>query len=322
MGTQPPAGKEARVIEPYQRPLVITHGNCRDGFCSKWIASLHFRRPEVQAACSAPVEYVDGFYGQEPPDVAGRDVYIIDFSYPRETMIAIANTCRRLVVLDHHKTAQAALEDFPHFDGVAIHFDMERSGAGMAWDHFMGKPRPWVVNYVEDRDLWRNALDDSEAVSAYISTMAFDFEVWDDEMRHGNIARAKVAGWHVVAKTRQYVAEVRKNAFLVDFEGYTVPLVNAPQYDISELLVGMMGEWQLDPLTTFQPQFVMGWWQCVDKRFQYSLRSRGDFDVSALAKRYGGGGHKNAAGFQCVKPLHLMDWDAARATVNWDRGWL
>ncbi|NIV11578.1 MAG: bifunctional oligoribonuclease/PAP phosphatase NrnA, partial [Aliifodinibius sp.] len=30
----------------------------------------------------------------------------------------------------------------------------------------------------------------------------------------------------------------------------------------------------------------------------YSLRSRGDFDVSALAERFGGGGHKNAAGFR------------------------
>jgi oligoribonuclease NrnB/cAMP/cGMP phosphodiesterase (DHH superfamily) len=29
----------------------------------------------------------------------------------------------------------------------------------------------------------------------------------------------------------------------------------------------------------------------------YSLRSRGDFDVSVIAKAFGGGGHKNAAGF-------------------------
>lgn len=33
--------------------------------------------------------------------------------------------------------------------------------------------------------------------------------------------------------------------------------------------------------------------------FQVSLRSVGDFDVSTIAKQYGGGGHKNAAGFRC-----------------------
>jgi len=28
------------------------------------------------------------------------------------------------------------------------------------------------------------------------------------------------------------------------------------------------------------------------------LRSKGDFDVAAIAQRYGGGGHRNAAGFR------------------------
>jgi len=292
------------VIDTYQRPLVITHGNCRDGFCSSWVASLHFRKPEVQAACTAPVEFFEGFYGQEPPDVAGRDVYIIDFSYPRDTMITIANTCRRLVVLDHHATAEAALENFPLIEGTAIHFDMSRSGAGMAWDHFMGTPRPWLVNYVEDRDLWRHTLPDSEAVSAFISTLTFDFQTWDQTMKGGTSEEAATIGGHIIAKTRQYVAEVNKNAFMVNFEGYEVPLVNAPQYDISELLVGLMERCEANGKPV---PFVMGWWQCNDRRFQYSLRSRGEFNVGALAKKHGGGGHKNAAGFQVTRPVHL-DW--------------
>lgn len=33
----------------------------------------------------------------------------------------------------------------------------------------------------------------------------------------------------------------------------------------------------------------------------FSLRSIGDFDVSAVAKLYGGGGHRNAAGFQAPR---------------------
>ena len=42
-----------------------------------------------------------------------------------------------------------------------------------------------------------------------------------------------------------------------------------------------------------------------DGRFQYSLRSRGDFDVSELAKKHGGGGHKGAAGFVVDELVHL-----------------
>jgi len=34
-----------------------------------------------------------------------------------------------------------------------------------------------------------------------------------------------------------------------------------------------------------------------DTRWRYELRSIGDFDVGFVAKKHGGGGHKNAAGF-------------------------
>jgi nanoRNase/pAp phosphatase (c-di-AMP/oligoRNAs hydrolase) len=88
-------------------------------------------------------------------------------------------------------------------------------------------------------------------------------------------------------KIRHYVTEVAKNARRVTFEGHNVPLVNAPQVDISEL-VGFLSAGET---------FAMGWWQRADGKFSYSLRSRGDFDVSELAKRHGGGGHRNAAGF-------------------------
>jgi len=33
----------------------------------------------------------------------------------------------------------------------------------------------------------------------------------------------------------------------------------------------------------------------------------GDFDVSEIAKQYGGGGHRNAAGFRTARPPLLID---------------
>ena len=44
----------------------------------------------------------------------------------------------------------------------------------------------------------------------------------------------------------------------------------------------------------------MSWFRHRDGNYIYSLRSRADsgIDVSAIAKKYGGGGHKNAAGFK------------------------
>lgn len=266
------------------RLLVLFHGACRDGFGAAWC--VWRRHPQS--------EFVPCFYGAEPPDVAGRDVVMIDFSYPRPVMERIAAECSTLLVLDHHQTAEAALKDFAAPNAHVV-FDMNRSGAGITWDHFFpGQPRPWIIDYVEDRDLWRHKLPNGPAVNAYLGTLRYDFEHWYQTSRMP-VEKAAELGEVVEDKIRHYVTEVAKNARRITFEGYDVPIVNAPQVDISELLSFLCnGE-----------TFAMGWWQRGDGVYQYSFRSRGDFDVSELAKKYGGGGHKNAAGFQSAVMLDL-----------------
>ena len=54
-----------------QKPLVLYHANCPDGFCCAWIARKKFG-PEL--------DLVPAQYGDDPPNVVGRDVYILDFS--------------------------------------------------------------------------------------------------------------------------------------------------------------------------------------------------------------------------------------------------
>lgn len=258
------------------RPLVIFHGACRDGFCAAWC--VWRRHPHG--------EFVAAQYGAPPPDVTGRDVVMVDFSYPLDVMERIATEATSLVVLDHHQTAEAALASFRR-PNAHVEVDMKRSGAGMTWDHyFQGQPRPWIVDYVEDRDLWRHRLPDGPAVNAFLGTLRYDFEAWYVASRR-DLAEVAMLGEVVEDKIRHYVTEVAKNARRWTFEGFEVPIVNAPQVDISER-VGFLSDGET---------FAMGWWQRADGKFSYSLRSRGDFDVSELAKRHGGGGHKNAAGF-------------------------
>jgi len=56
---------------------VLYHANCPDGFCAAWAAYTVF---------GDDAEYLPVQYGQDPPDVAGNRVYIVDFSYKREVM--------------------------------------------------------------------------------------------------------------------------------------------------------------------------------------------------------------------------------------------
>lgn len=81
-------------------------------------------------------------YGQPLPisleHLNAKDVvYILDFSYSREVLEQIAAKAGRLVVLDHHKSAQKELADLPY-----AFFDQSKSGALLAWEHFFPGERP------------------------------------------------------------------------------------------------------------------------------------------------------------------------------------
>lgn len=266
--------------------LVIYHGRCMDGFCAAWIARKFFLDRGVQ-----PKMFAADHDGTLPPDVSGREVYILDFSYKPDQMRQLYKEAAYLTVLDHHKTALESLRDVKL--GPGVYFDTERSGAGMAWDYFFIGKRPWLVDYVEDRDLWRFALPNSHEVNAYIGTLPFDFDVWDS--LDVGISFAVEHGKTVLAKVRKYCEQMILEARPVDFQGYTVPVVNAPVTDVSELL-DLLIRREFAPAGGF-PVFSIAWRQRKDLRFEYSLRSVGSFDVSAIAKLYGGGGHPNAAGF-------------------------
>jgi oligoribonuclease NrnB/cAMP/cGMP phosphodiesterase (DHH superfamily) len=161
----------------------------------------------------------------------------------------------------------------------------ERNGyfSGMAAD---------IAGYVSDRDLWKFELPSSREINAWISSLPFDFVAWDDaaQLLASNKQLVREMGAALLAKTRQYASEVSKNVRLVEFHPFEgVPCVNVPQVDISEVL-----ELLLDSFGTI----ALGWFVRADGLAQVSIRTRGDVDASELARRFGGGGHKNAAGFQ------------------------
>lgn len=272
--------------------MVIYHGNCNDGFCAAWVA--HRAWPDA--------EFVAANYGQEPPDVRGKKVLIVDFSYPRAVLYRMAQECGwNLTVLDHHKTAEADLAPRPNEEAFCnMVFDMKRSGAALAWDYFnKGQPYPWIVEAVQDRDLWLWKYPASRELNASITTWLRDFDYWDREYQDGRGAdghgmkRAIDEGRAILRYIDQYTEEMVAQARTVDFEGYRVPCVNVPYKGISEI-VGKLAE---------SAPFAIGWFQGLSGKFLYSLRSRGEFDVSAIAKKYGGGGHKNSAGFNNDKLL-------------------
>lgn len=291
--------------------LIIYHNNCPDGFCAAIIA----RKRYPEAAILGLNHGTPGVLETLLPMVAGKDVLMVDFSLrTRAENIKLHEVAKSFRIYDHHKSARAELENLD----FAV-FDMNRSGAGLTWDElfgvynldfyntgheirigpgraYIGMPeiqRPWYVDYVQDRDLWKHSLPQTREVNAFIMTLPFTEQAWRvlDLMTP---AGASALGAGAVAHVNHYVREIVEHRQMGNLDGfshqnYTVAVVNAPYLNISE--VGNV-------LATDHADIGMGWFERGDGVLQFSLRSNGDIDVSEIAKLYGGGGHRNASGFQ------------------------
>lgn len=283
-------------------PLVIYHAGCWDGFCAAWLARKALGEIEPYAA----------HYGTKPPDVTGRIVYLLDFSYPYAAMERIATLARRTVVLDHHKTAREALDGLHQPEsGIDVWFDLDKSGGRLAWEWFWvmsfrdmtveQRPfpapvrqdrAPWLVDYTEDRDLWRHALPDSEAINAALRSYPLDFALWDDFafVDPANFVRE---GKAIRRRERQIVDDHVRHARYRDFSCGDHRFQHIPVVNATVLFSEIAGE-----LAKGQP-FGACYFDRHDGKRQWSLRSTPEgVDVSEVAKAHGGGGHRNAAGFE------------------------
>ena len=297
----------------YQPDVVIYHDKCMDGFTAAW--SIWKRWGD------AP-EYIARNYGMEPPEaLSGKHVLIVDFSFPEEVLKAMVESggAASVVVLDHHKTAQAQLEPFARFKDkpkrftppvvasmisdlargdylpILALFDMKRSGAGMAWDFAnydaeLRLSRPMLVDMVEDRDLWRFALGDGgKFLHLALTSGEATFQRWDEADR--DLDAFVDRGQAIAAYRDKLVEEIVERAVVVVIEGEYGIGVDCPYALASDVGHRLLDDW---PDTRFAAAIVRS-----ERTVSYSLRSRDDrADVSAIARKFGGGGHRNAAGFK------------------------
>lgn len=254
---------------------VLYHASCSDGFCAAWVAQKVY--PDA--------EFIPVQYQQDPPDIAGHDVMIVDFSYKREVMEEIKKQAKSLVVLDHHKTAQEELQGLDY-----CIFDMTKSGAKLTWEYlFPNAPAPWLVNYVEDRDLWLKKLPNSDEINIAVRSYKHDFAVWD-ELAQMNVDTLIAEGRSIIRYRDGLIQSHMKYLKPLELDGF-----NGLGTMCS--VVGFIGsDLMHEILTTHNCDFAYTYFINDDGKECYSLRSN-KIDVSEIAARRGGGGHKAAAGF-------------------------
>ena len=285
--------------------ICIYHAPCQDGFTAAWA---------VWKRWGDEVAYHPGVHGEAPPDVTGKHVLIVDFSYRRQVLQQMGAVAASITILDHHKSAQADLAPFvvealgeapvafvdEGLAGLAgpypiqAVFDMERSGAGLTWDLLHpGAPRPLLIEYVEDRDLWRFTLAGTREFTAELFSQPYSFAEWEiaaGDLEHA-VGRDKrfAQGQAITRKHDKDVAELLdQTARYMVIGGHRVPVANLPYTMCSD---------GANRLAEGNP-FAATYFDRADGARVFSLRStEGGLDVSEIAFALGGGGHARAAGF-------------------------
>ena len=193
---------------------------------------------------------------------------------------------------------------------TVIH-DNDQSGAMLAWRFFHpGTEVPMLIQHIDDRDRWQFKLDGTKELHAAMNSLKpWTFNRWDllfhvDGIR---LEALKDDGSAILRAHNQNVQAALKQARPCEIFKWA-PFANAPgrvidgfiRYSLFGLACNAPSFLASDlghELANRSGTFGLVWSMAGDGQIHCSLRSNGDYDVSAIAKCFGGGGHRNAAGF-------------------------
>ncbi len=274
-----------------QTPVtIIYHGNCPDGFAAAIAAQLFYKQQDNYKSFKDSIIFHKGIHGSTPPDCQGRDVYIVDFSYKRDDIKKLCQQAARVIIIDHHISAMNDLEGLEQeCSNLEMNFDMTQSGAVLTWKYFHDTPVPPLFQHIQDNDLWQFKLKNTRTIILAIMSYPMKMKLWSSWLKDDSILETlHKEGLILERQTNRQISRYKKAARIGKVAGYLVPIVNAPSSIGSELL---------HQLSEGYPFAVA--YEDKSERRVWQLRSGGEkaIDVSAIAQKFGGGGHKNASGF-------------------------
>ena len=300
--------------------FILYHASCADGLGSAAVAFKKFGEDAVYC----PVQYKKPMPDEllrlvghnqlclnknlniHNKDTVYFEVYILDFSYPRDQLLQLYNVpgLTKLVVLDHHKTAKEDLEGLIREEDldpavVDIQFDINRSGAMMSWDYFFpNQEPPFAIKLVQDRDLWRFEFGQkSKELHAALPFLKWKPDLFLKYMNDDvQLIDLMDKGEMILELNNQETDAAIKHAIIIQYNDHRVAFMNTTthQSEIGEKLYKKL------PVDYSMTYFVLASGEAV-----LSFRSQGETDVGAIAKSLGGGGHKNSSG--AIVPLSQIE---------------
>lgn len=302
--------------------VVIYHHPCSDGIAAAWVVNEYLKARHVTEIVNLPMNHGDPF---DPNVCEGAIVWMVDFSLPLPTMDIIARTAEHLHWYDHHITAKPIMEEISiRYKRTDTSFSKEVSGALLTWNLLNpGVGAPSFILYVSDRDTWKHRYPESARFYDAMRLVPLTLDAWTEQIEHSETTRRVINGvpepkgynfyrymlhsGEVDETIRQY-RSVEMDAMIaltirtlpMHYQNEAgveqtiiIPTIQVPVSFASEALDSL----KIDALPVAS-------YQDTQTHRLFSLRSK-TFDCTLIACYYGGGGHRNAAGFR-VERTHPL----------------
>ncbi len=274
------------------------HNNCLDGIAAAWVIRSIFPNAlfvPMSYGINDPVEELEKISPSWKED--NLRLMVVDYSFPRDTMVFLSRHTE-LAVIDHHKSAMEEC------DGLAFcTFDMDESGATLAYKQFYpDRDVPLVLKYVRDGDLWLFDMPGAHEVRAYMQSFPHSVEQIEKFaiQFEQDMDMPVLQGGAILRFKQTLVGIMTRYICIAQIGGFDVPVVNASCL-ASEVTEKLCKDWPQYP-------FVASYYDNTSKALRlWRLTSIGEFDVSVIAAIYGGGGHRNAAGFEQALNVQQME---------------
>jgi oligoribonuclease NrnB/cAMP/cGMP phosphodiesterase (DHH superfamily) len=273
--------------------IIVYHHDDLDGQCSAAQVRKAMEKITSNPIQCIAVQYSGTTWKKEEIEEAD-EVYVLDFAFPdMETVAEIAG--KKLIWIDHHKSAMEEHRELWD-SNIPGKRDITKAASQLTWEYLKDdQPLPTAVEYVSKRDIWQFG-DKKEEISAFtgacnILLRSPEDTDWKDLLASSKNEREKVKLYlrigHALAdvqKARIEKAFERGNDII--FHGLRARLINTTS-DASDI-----GEY-----VYLKPEYdIAVIWQMINDMVQVSLRSN-SVDCAEIAQKYGGGGHRGAAGF-------------------------
>ncbi len=291
-------------LKPTEVDTLLYHGDCVDGFTCAF-ACYYFMKTMNK---KKKVSFIPCQHQKPPPNVSGKNVLMCDFSYKYNILKDMITNANKFCILDHHVSAEKDLKNVSDSHKI---FNKSHSAAYIVWAYFFGETNiPLFVRYVEDNDIWAKRMPNTKAFTSFIFNLPKTFDIYEKFLDDSYVTNTVLPiGEGMQKQNDSYIADgvkkVAMNFMLIDSKLYFIATVN------TAILKSEIGNAVFNSYPN--ANFAVCHSQNGFTGENYlSLRSMDTAtDVEVIASKFGGGGHRNAAGISAfgsdILPGILLD---------------